>query len=537
MLSQPYKELAPPPRYLAQAPWIGPLLGGASAGMIGVGAATDPLLGEAFLALFLPVKRARGTFTRQAQSGWAARVPAAGGERYRFEVPLAWWQGAVAGILMLLVYDRSSTLKTFDGGRKVRRDFPETWEDQLAYFNAAIKADAIMPIGDLPEDMRREIETRVGEFLQQPATAVAPALIELGVPPAGDLTFAVASCQYPAGFLDRDVAQRSYERLQARVAGAAADRPQCLLLLGDQVYIDATAGLFDPSTLSDKYDLPYERLLRMPPLRQVLRRIPVYTMLDDHEIEDNWEPCSGSPESLERGRAYYVNYQRLAGPPPQAGRLWYDFEVNGIPFFMADTRTERDARRVDNFAAAHIMSPDQLEALKQWLSDPRWRDLPKFIASPASLLPRHRKATHDGQRAGGLRSDGWDGYPASLSAVMTHIAENRIRNVVFLSGDEHISFATTAVLRGDDGREITRLHSIHSSGLYSPFAFANSTRDALLQPETMRCGAHRCEVSVQFAPPGDGFALLRCWEENGRWRMRCLFDREPPAPEAWIDLA
>jgi cholesterol oxidase len=118
-----------------------------------------------------------------------------------------------------------------------------------------------------------------------------------------------------------------------------------------------------------------------------------------------------------------------------------------------------------------------------------------------------------------------------------HVADNRIQNVVFLSGDEHISFATTAVVSDRSGKAVTRILSVHSSALYAPFAFANSTQENLAGDDSFDSGSYRLTVTSTFAAPGDGFALLRTWRDNGRWHVCCLFDREPPQPEVWIDLA
>jgi len=388
--------------------------------------------------------------------------------------------------------------------------------------------------------MREEVERRLRDMLPGPASALSFGVVEhRSSEDSSALVFAVGSCQYPAGFLDGAIAEGSYRRLAQRLdQGEARSSPQCVLLLGDQVYLDATAGLFDPSTLYDRYELPYEKLFRIEPLRHVLRRIPAYTMLDDHEIEDNWEPGSGDPEALVQGRHWYITYQRMADvvpPPPQ--RLWYPFEANGFPFFVCDTRTQRESRTARNVREAHIMRPEQqLAELLGWLQDHARDPGPKFIASPASFLPRHRRATH-GAAAGALRSDAWDGYPASFAAVVARIAQEGIRNVVFLSGDEHISFATTAIVRSG-GAEVARFHSIHSSGLYAPFAFANATRDSLGQDECFDCGPYSLELRTDFAPPGDGFTLLRVFPEGERWRLEYLFDRErePGVREAWATL-
>lgn len=535
------EQVAALPRYLARLPWLGPIQGGFQPHAVRLGGCCDPLIGKALLAAYLPVRRRSGRFVRIAGTGWVAPIEPDAQGRFRFEARLDWWQHGGAGVLMVLIYDRSSTVYDPVAGINIGRGFPADWAGQLAHFDPKLSATAVMRITALPDRIPEEIEQRLDELLARPAADLEEGLIELSRPAPGTLTFAVASCQYPANFIDGDVARRSYERLRRRVeAPDAGARPACLLLIGDQVYIDATAGLFDPSALSDRYDLPYERLLQTTPLRHVLRRVPLYTMLDDHEIEDNWERPSGCAKNLERGRAYYLAYQRMAEPPSlPAQRLWYDFTAAGFRFFMADTRTEREARTAANVAQARIMSPEQLDALKAWMDDnhKNRKGMPMFIASPAAFLPRHRRAVHKPDGAGALRSDGWDGYPASFHAIVKHIAGNEIRNVVFLSGDEHISFATTAIVHDGAGKELTRFHSIHSSGLYSPFSFANASQDSLVCKDTIECGAYRCEATTRFAPAGDGFALMQAWQDDGQWRVRCQFDREPPEPQSWIDLA
>lgn len=546
MLRARDRRFASLPRYLLQVPWIGPVQGGvivndAGDRVLQLGAAADPLIGEALRAVYLPVRRVAGRFVRAEGAGWVAPAGMNREGRFRFEAPVQWWQQPAEGVLMLLVYDRSSTVYDPLERKNVGRTFPATWSGQLDFFMPGSKPQATSPIAAQPPPMRDELEERIARILERPAEELELGLVELDAGPTSEeITFAVASCQYPANFLDKDLAQRSYERLEARMADSLeTTRPRCLLLVGDQVYIDATGGLFDPSALSDRYDLPYERLLQAKPLRQVLRRVPLYTMLDDHEIEDNWEPPSGSTKHLRDGVRYFREYQRIAWPPAPSpsAPLWHSFNVGNFPFFLVDTRTERDERTAASFATARIMKCAQWKALRAWLDEHAKRDVPMFVASPASLLPRHRKATHGPSGAGALRSDGWDGYPASFHDLVAHIAGNGIRNVVFLSGDEHISFASTAIIRDGSGQEAARILSIHSSGLYAPFSFANATQDNLDSSETFPSGSYRCEVSTRFAAPGDGFTLVRAWRENRAWRVRCLFDREPTTPSTWLDLS
>lgn len=503
--------------YRVQIPWLGPLQvddndDNNAKPHVAIGAACNPLQGEALAVVLVPVDASLMPSSAGDPPPWQVIAPHCDGHgRFRVRAPTQFWAGGVSGLLMVLVYDCASGL--------AERSFPETWS----------------PISNLPDDMRKELCARILELVDK---SKRPKDLECGVierrPPksAHDIVFAFASCQYPANFLDRDIAEASYKRLETHDLDG-------LLLLGDQVYLDATAGLFDPSALYDRFHLPYERLLRTCSLREILRRVPTYMMLDDHEIEDNWEPVPGSNRSernLVEGRRSYLEYQRMAGPfqaGPQAESrvvpLWYTFELGDLPFFMADTRTDRGPRRAETIELARIMSHTQSGALCNWLEaqDQERPGSPKFIASPAPILPRDVKVA--GHLANALRSDGWDGYPGSFFELLRFIAFEEIENVIFLSGDKHVSFAVKGVIENKKSGKQTHIYSIHSSGLHAPFTFASSTGEGLLWHDSFEFDGYHCDVSPLCLAPGDGFALLQVREDSGGWSVRCTFDRAPDA--------
>lgn len=103
------------------------------------------------------------------------------------------------------------------------------------------------------------------------------------------LCFALSSCQYPAGILDQEPAFQSYKRLN-KLLIEKDKKPSVFLLVGDQVYVDATAGLFDPTTINGLYHQPYQKLYQNKYVHEVMRKLPTVNMLDDHEIDNNWEP-------------------------------------------------------------------------------------------------------------------------------------------------------------------------------------------------------------------------------------------------------
>jgi hypothetical protein len=354
------------------------------------------------------------------------------------------------------------------------------------------------------------------------------------LPAPSGTRFALASCQYPAGFIDGPVAYRSYSEIVRRVEAGTGNEPRFALLVGDQVYVDPTAGLYDPTVRDGRYRLPYEAWLGQHNVRNVLRRIPSFMLLDDHEIDDNWEPIADPDDPtndkiMRKGLAAYEKYQRGT----KGGLDTFDFD--GFHFFLLDTRTKRKHRKADgSLAGAELFNSNTMRRLKDWL-DPR--PGPKFVVSPAMLLPRHRRAVQrdsslDSSNLSALHSDGWDGYPGTLREVLAHIAEKKIQGVVFLSGDEHRGCVATAELRDSSGAVITRVHSIHTAAVYSPYPFANSLEEDTVSSETIPIerpgGSHRydCVVTTKWPAAGDGATFLSVHRDGTAWKLDCEFAKE-----------
>lgn len=421
-------------------------------------------------------------------------------------------------------------------------------------------------------------------LIPAPRTLSLPAS-QAPLPPAG-LRLLVAGCLYPAGLLDRAPLQQAAawphpgEPLPpcgpanqslhdiAQWRQRHPDTPLDLaLLIGDQIYADATAGLFDPPVADGRYTRAHRQWLGNRYLVRALLGLPVHTLPDDHEITDNWEALSpGHPahranEQLRDAALHsYRHHQHFAWPPLRheqgdmpAGRprFAYAFDQGGLPFFMADTRTEREPRRLATLEQAHIMDRAQWDALSRWLAVHGPAPRPAFIACPSIVLPR-RLATDSLSPATALRSDAWDGYPRSLHGLLARLYDVRARQVVLLSGDEHLSSAVEITLRreGDGPQDAVVLHSVHSSALYAPYPFANTLPEDLRfhddfhfeVPQAGQARRYHCRVRPLAVSPGDGFAILAAEPPTGDqgWRVRLRFVKAGDGAEAdaapWIDL-
>jgi cholesterol oxidase len=218
-------------------------------------------------------------------------------------------------------------------------------------------------------------------------------------------------------------------------------------------------------------------------------------------------------------------------PPPK--KKWFTLARNGLSFFVADTRTERDSRLASNVDARQVFAPAQWSALTNWLTTTNG---PKFIVCPSILLPLHLKAQHTGVAAGPIHSDGWDGYPASLHSLLAFIAENGIDHVVFLSGDEHRACVSNITVTTPMNVTV-QVHSIHSSPLYGPFPFANSLAEDFLpnESDTFSDGTqtYAYTVAATFPYAGNGFTTLCVDNSSGTWVLNCHFEggtAVPPIP-------
>ncbi len=213
--------------------------------------------------------------------------------------------------------------------------------------------------------------------------------------------FVLASCQYPGGLLDRTPpgipgsvpqtgpSDASWLRLAKRLDDKKHDAPSFMILAGDQVYVDAAAGLFDPKTLDERFDRAYENFLGARGPRSVLGRLPAYMLPDDHEIDNDWEPDPAGANPLEgrplekrgkrrplsneelkrRGVDAYLRYQRELRPTEQSRKaLWQKKTIGGLPFFLATAAP--NGRRGPRLSCIALIC---LESIRRARSARGWR--------------------------------------------------------------------------------------------------------------------------------------------------------------------
>ena len=307
----------------AAAPWLGPVIGAESLDKkLPLAVAADPKLGEPYGVIVAPVVEQRGRWSfsslewRLSLYQLLEPVPcepeAAEGIRwYSALIDLNW--EANETVLLLLVYDQFQLL-TLDACLTVNKDRPPMPADSPGFDFAASNDSSINsePLA-LEGGQRQWIIESIENFLMDCSHSdLRAALFQRPRQRTADspgICFAVASCQYPPGPLDQDLAADSYRRLAALLEPPnTTRRPEFLVLAGDQVYVDATAGLMDPSLQDAKYEVPYEKFMQLVWVREVLKRVPTYMVADDREIQCRWEPRDATDLQMMRyGRASYLN--------------------------------------------------------------------------------------------------------------------------------------------------------------------------------------------------------------------------------------
>jgi hypothetical protein len=340
------------------------------------------------------------------------------------------------------------------------------------------------------------------------------------------LCFAAGSCRYPGTPFERDRADASLELLEVRAG--RADGPAFVIFSGDQIYADATAGVFEVQGRREKVAARYEGAFSAEAFRRLARRLPLYMTADDHEITEGWsQPRAQAPHLKpfevhrntrlhEWAAQLFAGYQRMHGPPPQlAAENWFQFEVGGVSFFMMDTRFERGLGPAG--AAPPLCTAEQLESLVEWLrTTPALA--PKFIVSGSVFAPG--LAEWEDVPPGRSRSDTWQGYARERAAVAHAVIEAGADNIVFLSGDYHCA-AIASIQWMDPATAMPlplRAWSVVTPSLYAPFRFANSRAEDVLREEEIVDPASPARVVARCrarAFDRSGFALISVGHGGG----------------------
>jgi len=329
------------------------------------------------------------------------------------------------------------------------------------------------------------------------------------------LRFVMASCRYQASAAEKGRADRVLARTMRHKQDGGEALVETLdfaLLLGDQIYADATYGVFDGRPSTERLRAKYAALWAGS-AGALASRVPTWLCIDDHEIRDDWFDGLRASDDLDRNlkprmarhapapaalprlgvldteriQAAFDNQTRALLPPGSARRFWYDFQSCGFRIFTFDLRTERGA------PGQQLFSSTQWAGFLAWLAESDAEieaGRPLVLAMSTPLFPFVVDADTPEYRANG---DGWVAYPADLRRLLEALLAARVRRLVLLAGDPHISHVAHGKLVAN-GQSI-EICSIVSSGLNAPLPSENTPRGAMVP-------AWRGNVVVGGAPFG-----------------------------------
>ncbi len=227
----------------------------------------------------------------------------------------------------------------------IQRD-PVTLQDLPVVFDIARAMTSIVDVTGLTPGeeytYRLVLESQGPNNVEPRRRQLASGTFRTAANNSQSLKVAFASCHSPAGprTIDR------WEELALR------GDYELLLLLGDQIYEDNI--MYEGSTWFDRYVSRYNAYWSLKCMRQVLRRVPTYMMLDDHEVMDDWgaslratDPRSQDGRELrvrvsEALRAYSI-FQQSHSPLGYryGGQLHYSFKRGPASWFVFDLRSQR----------------------------------------------------------------------------------------------------------------------------------------------------------------------------------------------------
>jgi alkaline phosphatase D len=246
--------------------------------------------------------------------------------------------------------------------------------------------------------------------------------------------------------------------------------------LGDYIYEYAT-GVYGDTTIGRK-NLPTHEIVSLSDyrtrysqyhldegLRKLRMRHPLITIWDDHEVANNVYTEGAQNHQPEEGdfnarkaAARQAYYEWL--PIRESDKLYRSFSFGKLAdLIMLDERLEGRTAPADSASAPDfesdkrsMLGTEQLQWFENSLKDSKatWKIIGnQVLFSDLDIGGLYKKDMPK-------NLDAWDGYPAEKKRIEQYIAENKINDIVFVTGDTHASWAIETFaegLKGTKGRQ------------------------------------------------------------------------------------
>lgn len=295
-----------------------------------------------------------------------------------------------------------------------------------------------------------------------------------------ELSFFAAGCRHPG--LTGYEEERSDFTLKSLAKTIHLDNPKFMLMLGDQIYSDARAGVFDQSTLIERLIPRYRNAFGSLGFKNVAKRLPLYMVIDDHEIIDNWSTEHNHINELHEAlvsnakSAFYV-YQRSHGPKLRVKDTFAnEFHHGSFQFLSLDTRSNKTRLKTREKNEPSIMSKSQWAYLTRWIKK-QDKQIPKFILTGSVVFPGVKENV--GSPAP-RQADNWQMSESERIRLLKLIVDNELNNVVFISSDYHCSAVSTISLSNG-----LQAYAVVAPALHAPLRFANVEPQDVLKVESL----------------------------------------------------
>ncbi len=224
---------------------------------------------------------------------------------------------------------------------------------------------------------------------------------------ASSFRLAFASC---GDFRDAD--QRAYDAI-------LAEQPQLLIHMGDLHYSDTS------STVAEDYRRNYDGVLSHPKQGALYRGVALAYMWDDHDFAgDN---SNGAAPGVAAARTIYREYVPHYPINVSGGTVAQSFTVGRVRVIMTDLRSASVAATVAESATKSRLGAAQKAWFKQEVIAARDAGFPLILW--VSTAPWIGTAQ--------LGDDSWAGYATERTELANFFRDNRVKNLVVLSGDMH----------------------------------------------------------------------------------------------------
>ena len=206
---------------------------------------------------------------------------------------------------------------------------------------------------------------------------------------------------------------------QSAFDAIAEERPLMFFHMGDFHYNDTD------STNPEDYRENYDAVLNHPVQSALYRNVALAYMWDDHDFSGNDSDTS----AIGRDTARTVYRERTPHYPIAAagGTMAQSFTIGRVRVIMTDNRSAAVSPTLRESATKSRLGATQKAWFKQELINARDAGFPLtlWICSQPWIAPAQ------------LGADTWGGYTTERTEIANFIRDNRITNLVLLSGDMH----------------------------------------------------------------------------------------------------